>query len=110
MARAVIGLSAWVTPVFASRLLGVDASNDRSVRFYLKLAGTRDLALAAGTLTFAGEAKVQMMRIAAACDLADIAATLITRKQGDVSKAGTPLWIGASLACLAMTVKAQKES
>jgi hypothetical protein len=107
--RAAIGVSCWATPVLASRIFGVDITNDRSGKFYLKLGGTRDLALAAGSGTIGGPSKAQMLRIAAACDLADIAATLITRREGNVSKLGTGLWLIASSACFAMTVMAINE-
>ncbi len=108
--RAAIGVSCWTTPVFASRLFGVDVREDRSAKFYLKLGGTRDLALAAGAATTVGPARRQALRIAAVCDVADIAATVITRREGNVSKVGTALWLAASSACFAMTLGAIRET
>lgn len=108
--RAAIGISCWTMPVFASRLFGVDVTQDQSARFYLKLGGTRDLALAAGSGMIKGPSKKQMLTIAAACDAADMLATIITRREGNVTKVGTGLWLVASSACLGMTVKAMGEN
>jgi hypothetical protein len=107
--RAAIGVSCWATPVLASRIFGVDVRNDRSAKFYLKLGGTRDLALAAGSGTIPVPGKAQALRIAAACDVADMIATVITRREGDVTKLGTGLWLVASGACLTMTIAAIRE-
>jgi hypothetical protein len=108
--RAAIGLSCWTAPVAVSRLFGVDISNDRSGKFYIKLGGTRDLALATGCGTIGGDQKVKMLRIAAACDLADMAATVITYREGDVTKVGLCLWLLGEVACLGLTVGAMRES
>jgi hypothetical protein len=107
--RAAIGLSCWTVPVTASKLFGIDISNDVSGKLYLRLGGTRDLALAAGTKGFQGDAKKLMLGIAAACDVADIVAVKLARKEGQISKLGTVLFIGASLGCLALGAKAATE-
>lgn len=86
-----------------------DNARDRSAKFYLKLGGTRDLALAAGSGTIPSPGKAQMLRIAAACDIADMVATVITWREGNVTKFGTGLWLVASGACLAMTIAAIRE-
>lgn len=107
--RAAIGVSCWTIPVLASRIFGIDIRNDQSGKFYLKLGGTRDLALAASTATTTGRSQAQVLKIAAACDVADITAALITRRQGNLSKFGTALWLVASGACFGITVAALKE-
>jgi hypothetical protein len=68
----------------------------------------RHLALA-GSGTIPSPGKAQMLRIVAACDIADMVATVITRRQGNVTKLGTGLWLVASGACLAMTIAAIRE-
>jgi hypothetical protein len=107
--RSAIGLSCWATPVLASRLFGLDISRDVSGSFYLRLGGTRDFALAASAATLKGSSRKQALRIAAACDLGDMAAALIARRHGHLSDPATGVWLAASAACLALTVAAIEE-
>jgi hypothetical protein len=108
--RAAIGVSCWATPVFASKLFGVDISGDVSGNMYLRLGGTRDLALAAGTAGMEGESKSLMLKIAAGCDVGDIVAVAIARRSGKISRLGSVLFYGASLGCLALGAKSLSEA
>lgn len=103
--RAAIGASGWAMPITAGKLFGIDASRDVSAALYLRLGGTRDFALAAGPLVTAGSARRKLLAIAAACDLGDIAAVAIARRRGKISTLSAGLFIGASLACLGLSVK-----
>jgi hypothetical protein len=76
---------------------------------YLRLGGTRDLALAAGTAGMEGESKSKMLKIAAACDVGDIVAVAIARRSDKISKAGSVLFYAASLGCLALGAKSLGE-
>lgn len=104
--RAAIGASGWAMPITAGKLFGIDASKDVSAALYLRLGGTRDFALAAGPLVTAGAARRKLLAVAAACDLGDIAAVAIARRNDKVSTYSAGLFIAASLACLALSVKA----
>jgi hypothetical protein len=105
-ARATIGASGWAMPITAGKLSGIDASKDVSAALYLRLGGTRDFALAAGPLVTAGPARRRLLAIAAACDLGDIAAVTIARRNDKISTLSAALFIAASLACLALSGKA----
>lgn len=107
--RAAIGVSCWAMPQTASRLFGIDISDDVSGKLYLRLGGTRDLALAAGTMGFDEAARPLMLKIAAACDVADIVAVAVARRDGRISKIGAALFIGASAGCLVLGARALGE-
>jgi hypothetical protein len=104
--RSAIGASAWLMPITAGKLFGIDASKDVSAALYLRLGGTRDFALAAGPLVTAGPSRRKMLIVAAVCDLADIAAVEIARRRGKISSLSAALFGGASLVCLALGAKA----
>ncbi|MCX2929943.1 hypothetical protein ORI20_06645 [Mycobacterium sp. CVI_P3] len=105
-ARTAIGASGWFMPITAGKLFGIDASNDVSAALYLRLGGTRDFALAAGPLVTAGPARGKLLAIAAGCDLADIAAVAVARRNDKISSMSAALFSAASLACLTLSVKA----
>lgn len=107
--RAAIGTSGWLMPLTAGRLFGMNVSNDVGAALFLRLGGSRDFALAAGPLVTAGTASTRMLKIAAACDAADIVAVEIARRRGKLSRFSSLLFTGASLGCLAMSVKAIAE-
>lgn len=104
--RSAIGASSWLMPITAGKLFGIDGSKDVSAAFYLRLGGTRDFALAAGPLVTSGPNRRKMLGVAAACDVGDILATAIARRNGRISSFGTVLMVGASLACLGSALKA----
>lgn len=107
--RAAIGVSCWATPVTASRLFGIDIAGDVSGRLYLRLGGTRDLALAAATKGMGGASKPAMMKIAGACDVGDIVAVALARRGGSISKTGAVLFVASSVTCLALSARAATE-
>lgn len=104
--RAAIGTSGWLMPITAGKLFGIDASHDVSAALYLRLGGTRDFALAAGPSLTTGRARRKLLAVAAGCDLADIAAVAIARRNGKISTLGAGLFSVASAACFALSVKA----
>ncbi|WP_354698525.1 hypothetical protein [Paraconexibacter sp. AEG42_29] len=102
LTRSAIGASAWLMPITAGRLFGIDASGDVSAALYLRLGGTRDFALAAGPLLTDGPARARMVKVAAACDVADIAAAIVAHRTGKATTLSATLFVGASLGCLAL--------
>jgi hypothetical protein len=50
-----------------------------------------------------------MLGGAAACDIGDIVAVVLARREGKISNLGASLFIGASAACLALGAKALTE-
>jgi hypothetical protein len=108
--RSAIGASGWLAPVTASRLFGIDIRNDVSGSLFLRLGGSRDFALAAGPLLTEGPSRTNMLKVAAACDVGDILAVAIARRQRKISRLSAAVFAGASLGCLALGAKALAES
>jgi hypothetical protein len=106
VARSAIGAGGWLIPVTVSRLFGMDIRSDVSGSLFLRLGGSRDFALAAGPLLTDGPSKANMLKVAAACDVGDIVAVAIARRERKISRLSAALFAGASLGCLALGAKA----
>jgi len=84
--RGVIGVGAWATPNLASRVFGLDPVSNPQAAFLARLFGARDLALAIGTLSTRGEARLLWLRLGAGCDLLDAAAAALAQRNGTVPR------------------------
>ncbi len=104
--RSAIGASGWLMPITASRLFGMNVVKDVSAALFLRLGGSRDFALAVAPLVTEQRSRSQMLKVAAACDLGGILAAGIAHRTGKVSGLTAGLFAVASLACLALSVKA----
>ncbi|MCD2194804.1 hypothetical protein LQ327_15640 [Actinomycetospora endophytica] len=100
--RVLIGLSTWVAPVRASRVFGLDVSTEASAPLWLRLGGTRDVALA--TLPHAGDddARRRGLRTGQACDGADLLAVLLAWRAGRMPAGSAAIFGAASTACLVL--------
>ncbi|MFE2998607.1 hypothetical protein ACFXG4_26840 [Nocardia sp. NPDC059246] len=107
--RSAIGASAWLMPTTAAKLFGMDTSSDDSADLFLRLGGTRDIALAVGPLV-SGAGGQRMLRVAAACDVADLVAVAVARRQGRISLLSAVLFGAGSLVCLGLGAKALSEA
>jgi hypothetical protein len=87
----------------------MDVSEDVGAALFLRLGGTRDFALAAAPLVSEGRSSSQMLRVAAACDVADILAVAIAYRRAKISGISAALFAGASLGCLALGARALTE-
>lgn len=108
--RSAIGMSAWLMPTTAARIFGMDVSHDDSAGLFLRLGGTRDFALAAGPLVAGASGQQHLLKVAAACDIADLAAVAIARREGKISNLAAALFAAGSIACLALGAKALSDS
>lgn len=108
--RSVIGASAWLMPITAGKLFGMNVSKDVSAALFLRLGGTRDFALAAGPAVTTGQSSKQMLKVAAACDVGDILAVAIAHRRGKISALSAALFAAASLGCLALGARALSEA
>src|SRR6185503_11457591 len=104
--RAQIGTSAWLAPNLTGKLFGLDPEGNPQAAFMARLFGVRDIALAAGTLGSAGNARTQWLRLGVACDLADAAAAYLAGRNGTVPKHAAVLAGGTALAAAGMGVAA----
>ena len=81
--RAFAGVGIWVAPGLTARLFGFEP--DRG-RFYVgRLAGSRQVALAAGTALSNGDARRVWLRLGLSCDVLDTLAAVIAGVKGDSS-------------------------
>jgi len=104
--RSAIGASSWLSPIAAGRLFGLDASSDVSAALYLRMAASRDFALAAGPVLADRRSRRLLLRIGAACDVGDIVAVLVALRAGKISRFGAVAFITASLVMLMLGAKA----
>jgi hypothetical protein len=109
VARCAIGGASWVAPVTAGRVFALKLESEANAPLLLRMGGTRDFALAAGVLGGTREARVRALRIGQACDVGDIAATLIAVRRGRMSPLAAALFVGASAACLVLGAKAASQ-
>ncbi len=105
--RLPIGLGAWAAPTLAGRLFGLDIRGNPQSPYLARLFGVRDVALAAGVLSSAGEARRNWLRIGLACDVADAAAGVLGGRAGYLSPFTTalvtaPALLGAALGARAL--------
>jgi hypothetical protein len=87
--RAFGGGSFWIAPNLTARAYrsGPEASNRLSAR----LAAAREIALAIGPLLSQGEDRRRWLRLGFGCDLADVLATIICSRRGDIPPATAAL-------------------
>jgi hypothetical protein len=82
--RAVGGLSSWLTPNLLARVYGGGLPNSGEL-LWSRLAGSRELALAAGPLlSDGGEDQRLWLQLGLACDVADMGATLLVSRRNGV--------------------------
>jgi hypothetical protein len=81
--RAFGGAVFWIAPGPTARVYG--ARIGPGERLTARLAGVREVALAAGPLLSAKTDRRRWLQLGLACDLADAAATLIGQRRGDLS-------------------------
>jgi hypothetical protein len=82
--RAIGGLSAWLTPDLLSRVYGGDKPEPESL-LWSRIAASRELALAAGPLLSNGPGRRSWLQLGLACDVGDMAATLVSARGGKFS-------------------------
>ncbi|MCV7102824.1 hypothetical protein [Mycobacterium palustre] len=73
---------------------GYDGSRSSSV--FLRLRGTRNLALAAAPLVRDRRSRAQLLKVASACDLGDIVAVGASRRRGMICGLSAALFTFAS--------------
>src|SRR5919108_3368972 len=78
--RTVGGLSPWLTPNLLASVYGGDEPNTDAL-LWSRLGGSRELALAIGPILSEGEDRRRWLMLGLACDLADMAATVIGNRR-----------------------------
>lgn len=81
--RLLLGV-AWVAPVTALRLLGMNPDQNREAAYVGRLFAVRDAALGVGLLFSTGDSRKVWWRIGIGCDLADAVAGLVSARRGEL--------------------------
>ena len=80
--RVLVGAASWLTPGLAARLSGFDA--EPGARYWTRLFGVRDVVLGLAAQASRGADRRRIIRLTAACDAADLAATVLGARAGHV--------------------------
>jgi hypothetical protein len=80
--RVLVGGVTWLAPGAAARLSGFDGAP--SSRYWARLFGVRDVVLGVAAHASSGADRERIIRLTAACDAADLAATLLGARAGHV--------------------------
>ena len=104
--RTGVGVGAWAAPNLSGRLFGLDPDNNPQAAYLARLFGVRDIALAAGAMGSAGDARKQWLRLGLACDVADAAAAYLAGRNGTLPRHAAVMVGVTALAAAAMGVQA----
>jgi hypothetical protein len=108
--RAVVGAVTWIAPRPSAKLFGLDSDANPQAPYIGRLFGARDVALAAGTLTTAGEAQDRWLVAGLGCDVADAAAGVAAWRAGYLSTFSSVLVTAAALNGVVLGVLALRGS
>ena len=107
--RIAIGVVSYLMPRLGGRLFGLDVANNPQAPYLARLFGVRDLVLAVGALQSSGAAQKQWLQMGMACDVADVGAALLGRRDGSLPLATTVLVGGTAAAAAALSAAAAGE-
>lgn len=103
------GAAAWFAPMLTLKLLGLDPAKNREAAYVGRLFGVRDAALGFGLVSTHGDARRLWWKVGIACDLADVAAGIVSARNDELpDDAGTRFIliaagvVGASLGASAL--------
>jgi hypothetical protein len=107
--RIVVGVVSYFTPRLGGRLFGLDTRANPQAPYLARLFGVRDLALAVGALQSTGATQKQWRQLGMACDVADVGAAVMGRRDGSLPLATAVLVGGTAVAAAAMSAAAAGE-
>ena len=81
--RLVFG-AAWLVPVTALRVLGMNPDQNREAAYVGRLFAARDAALGIGLMASSGDSRKLWWRIGIGCDIADAMAGLVSARRGEL--------------------------
>ncbi|MEO6886867.1 MAG: hypothetical protein ABI232_11380 [Jatrophihabitantaceae bacterium] len=84
LGRLAVGAAVLAAPDASVRALGVDTASAKRLRFLTRMAGARDLGLAAGTLAASGRGRRTWLLVGAGVDAADAIAITVALRDGQV--------------------------
>lgn len=98
--RIAIGVVSYLAPRLGGRLFGLDVRGNPQAPYLARLFGVRDLVLAIGVMQSTGAAQKQWLQLGMACDVADVGAAILGRRDGTLPL-GTALVVGGTAAAAA---------
>ena len=107
--RILIGVVSYLAPRLGGRLFGLDVDRNPQAPYLARLFGVRDIVLAVGALQSSGATQKQWLQLGMACDVADVGAAFLGRRDGSLPL-GTALVVGGTaVAAAAMSAAAAGE-
>ena len=82
--RLLVGGTSWLAPAMSARLSGFDPAGNPQAAYWARLFGVRDVVLGLGALQLTGDARRRLIQLTAACDVADLVATVLGRRSGSL--------------------------
>ena len=107
--RIAIGVVSYLAPRLGGRLFGLDVDRNPQAPYLARLFGIRDLVLAVGALQSKGAAQKQWLQLGMACDVADVGAALLGRRDGSLPLVTTVLVGGTAVAAAGLSAAAASE-
>ena len=109
--RLTLGTGAWVAPRFTLVMFGLDPDRNPEAVYATRLFGVRNAALGVGLLASEGDDRRLWWKVGIVCDLADIAAALVSARKGRIPGDTRTVVIlsGAGLAAIGLGVSALAE-
>jgi hypothetical protein len=107
--RAAVGVSAYATPNLAGKLFGLDPDANPQAAYLARLFAARDLALAAGTQASDGPARTLWLQAGLACDVADVGAALLGRRDDTLPALTTVLLAGTAASAVFLGLRALQQ-
>ena len=107
--RIAIGVVSYLAPRLGGRLFGLDVDRNPQAPYLARLFGIRDLVLAVGALQSKGAAQKQWLQLGMACDVADVGAALLGRRDGSLPLVTSVLVGGTAVAAAGLSAAAASE-
>ena len=107
--RAAVGVGAYLAPNLTGRLFGLDPAGNPQASYLARLFAVRDLALAVGALSSAGEARRRWLALGMFCDVGDAVAAYLSGRDGSLPAPAAVATGATALSAVAMGVVALRQ-
>jgi hypothetical protein len=108
--RAAVGVGAYLAPNLTGRLFGLDPEGNPQAPYLARLFAIRDLALAVGVLSSAGDARRRWITLGMACDAGDAVAAYLSGRDGSLPTPAAVLTGATALSAVGMGVAALRQA
>ena len=108
--RAAVGVGAYLAPDLTGRLFGLNPDGNPQSSYLARLFAIRDLALAVGTLTSAGDARRHWLALGMLCDAGDAVSAYLSGRDGSLPTPAAVLTGATALSAVGMGVAALRQA